>query len=144
MKQYAPKRILPNTHQFYSFVREKVSEQGLQSLAGIAVRHLFQTAESLYNTLAFHTSEQLSVFVDAGHYLTPLQEHDLVALTASYIPLFSHSCWRKSETPNIRSYNAHAPAALVRANEGCSFYPTKVTKEGYSTFRNDMGQFLQK
>jgi hypothetical protein len=85
MKQYAPKRIQPNTNQFYSFIKDKLSEQGMQSPAGLAVRHLFQAAEALYNSLAFHTSEQLAVFVHAGQYLTSAQEHDLIALTANYV-----------------------------------------------------------
>jgi hypothetical protein len=85
MKRYAPKRIQPNSNQFYSFTQDKLSEQGKQSSAGLVVRHLFQAAQDLYNSLAFHTSEQLSVFIDAGRYLTPAQEHDLVALTANYV-----------------------------------------------------------
>lgn len=85
MRQFAPKRIQPNTNQFYSFIKDKLSEQGMQSPAGLAVRYLFQVAEALYSSLAFHTSEQLGVFVDAGRYLTSLQEHDLVALTANYV-----------------------------------------------------------
>jgi hypothetical protein len=85
MKQYVPLRIQPNTHQFYAFVKDKLSEQGMQSTAGLVVGHLFQAAEALYHTLNFHTSEQLGVFVDAGRYLTPVQEHDLVALTTAYV-----------------------------------------------------------
>lgn len=75
----------PNKNQFYSFIKDKLSEQGMQSPAGLAVRHLFEAAETLYNSLAFHTNERLTVFVDAGQYLTPTQEHDLMALTAGYV-----------------------------------------------------------
>jgi hypothetical protein len=85
MKQYIPKRMQPNTNQFYSFVKNKLSEQGMQSPAGLAVRHLFHIAETLYNTLAFHTNESLGVFVDAKRYLSPTQEHDLVTLTTNYV-----------------------------------------------------------
>lgn len=85
MKQYAPKSIQPHTNQLYSFIKDNLSEQGMQSPAGLAVRHLFQAAEALYSLLAFHTNEQLTVFVNAKQYLTPTQEHDLVALTAKYV-----------------------------------------------------------
>lgn len=71
MKQYIPKRMQPNRNQYYSFIKDKLSEQGKQSPAGLAVFHLFNAAETLYNSLAFHTNEQLSVFVDAKRYLTP-------------------------------------------------------------------------
>lgn len=90
MKQYTPKRIEPNTHQFYSYIKDKLSDKGLQSPAGLAVRHIFQAAEAIYHSLAFLTNEQISVFVDAHKYLTPLQEHDLVSLTANYVALLSN------------------------------------------------------
>ena len=79
----------PNTHQFYSFIDGKLSEAGRQSLAFKAVLHLFETAGAMYNALAQETSEQLSIFVDSGRYLTPIQEHDLVALTARYVALLN-------------------------------------------------------
>jgi hypothetical protein len=75
MKRYAPRIMQPNTNQFYSFIKDKLSEQGMQSPAGLAVRHLFQTAQSLYNSLETH----------AGKNLTSTQEQDLVALTAKYV-----------------------------------------------------------
>jgi hypothetical protein len=65
----------PNTNQFYLFIKDKVSEQGMQSPAGLAVRHLFQAAQSLYNALEAHTKE----------HLTSAQEQDLAALTAKYV-----------------------------------------------------------
>jgi hypothetical protein len=85
MKQYQPLRIQPNTHQFYNFVKDRLSPAGTESAAYAAVLHLFQLAEGFYKTLDFHTSEQLAAFVDAGKYLTPAQEHDLIAITAHYI-----------------------------------------------------------
>jgi hypothetical protein len=39
----------------------------------------------LYKRLQDQTSERLTVFVDSGKYLTPLEEHDLVALTAQFV-----------------------------------------------------------
>jgi hypothetical protein len=85
MKQYQPLRIQPNTHQLSNFMKDRLSPSAAQSTAYAAVLHLFQLAEGFYKTLDFHTSEQLAVFVDAGKYLTPTQEHDLISITAHYI-----------------------------------------------------------
>ena len=86
MKHYTPLRIKPNKSQFYDFTKgQTLSDTAQQSAAYHAVAHLFEVAESLWRSLNFYTTENLAVFVDAGKYLTPAQEHDLVSLTAHYV-----------------------------------------------------------
>ncbi|NJM77626.1 MAG: hypothetical protein HC852_19930 [Acaryochloridaceae cyanobacterium RU_4_10] len=85
MKFYNPRNLEPNTNQFYSFVKDKISSAGQQSYSYSMVLALFQSSESIYRTLDFHTQESLAVFASSGKYLSASQEHDLVALTASYI-----------------------------------------------------------
>ena len=86
MKHYTPLRIKPNSSQLRDFLKDQtLSEAAQQSAAYRAVEHVFSVAESLWRALNFQTTENLAVFVDAGKYLTPTQEHDLVSLTASYI-----------------------------------------------------------
>jgi hypothetical protein len=85
MKHYQIRQVQPSTNQFYQFVRDKLSEQGIVSNSYRIVLHLFQLSEGFYKTLESHTSEHLAIFTDSGQYLTATQEHDLVCLTAHYI-----------------------------------------------------------
>ena len=85
MKLYQPRNLKPSPEDFYRFTNGKVSDDSKQSVSWKVVLSLFQTAQRLYRTLESMTSERLSVFVDCQTYLTPLQEHDLVALTALYV-----------------------------------------------------------
>lgn len=87
MKHYILGNMMPNTNQFHAFVKDRteVDDFNRQTIAYKAVYSLFQSASSLYKSLEFCTSERLSVFVDAKKYLSPAQEHDLVALTALHV-----------------------------------------------------------
>ncbi|MEM7772293.1 MAG: hypothetical protein AAF327_17490 [Cyanobacteria bacterium P01_A01_bin.37] len=84
MKTYKPKQLKPSPEEFHRFIQGKISDEGKTSVAWKVVSSLFQTAQRFYSTLDSQTSERLSSFVDSKTYLTPLQEHDLVALTALY------------------------------------------------------------
>jgi hypothetical protein len=85
MRFYNPRNLEPNTNQFYTLVRAKISSSGQQSFSYAVVQALYQNAESIYRTLDFHTQPSLAVFRTTDKYLTASQEHDLLALTASYI-----------------------------------------------------------
>jgi hypothetical protein len=85
MKQYNPLQVNPNTHQFYELVKDKLNNSAFDSAAYRATLSLFETAEKIYRSLNHLTSEQLSVFVDTGKYLTPTQEHDLMVITATAV-----------------------------------------------------------
>jgi hypothetical protein len=86
MKQYAPRRIHPNVNMLDKFMKDKsFSQSAYSSMAYKAVYQLFETAQSFYGTLESATSSNMSVFVESQQYLTALQEHDLVALTAQYV-----------------------------------------------------------
>jgi hypothetical protein len=85
MKQYTPLRVNPNTHQFYELVKDKLSKSAYETIALRAARSLFETAENLYRSLNHLTGEQNAVFVSAGRYLTPTQEHDLMVVTAAAV-----------------------------------------------------------
>jgi hypothetical protein len=85
MKFYNPRNLEPNSNQFFTFVKDKISVPGQQSHSYAMVLGLFQSADSIYRTLDFHTQESLAVFASSGKYLSPSQEHDLLALTANYI-----------------------------------------------------------
>jgi hypothetical protein len=85
MKQYTPLRVNPNTHQFYELVKDKLSKSAYETIALRATRSLFETAENLYRSLNHFTGEQNAVFVSAGRYLTPTQEHDLMVVTAAAV-----------------------------------------------------------
>ena len=84
MKNYKPNHIQPRANQLHSFLDGKLSAEGKKSPAFYAVCHLFEAAEALYRTLGFYTNEQLAIFTTARRYLTSVQEHDLMALTAHY------------------------------------------------------------
>ncbi len=84
MKNYKVNSVQPKISQLDSFLTGKLSNAGERSMAFYAVRHLFESAEALYRTLNFYTSENLGIFTDAGRYLTIQQEHDLMALTTHY------------------------------------------------------------
>jgi hypothetical protein len=73
------------TNQFFEAVKDKISDEGKQSLAYKAVYGLFEQAQSFYRKLDFTTSENISHFKTSGKYLSQRQEHDAVALTALYI-----------------------------------------------------------
>lgn len=86
MKRYQPRRISPNTNQFYDFLKQQdLTYISSQSSSYRAVLHLFKVAENIYRVLDFHTSESLAVFTEADKYLTSGQEHDLTSLTAAMI-----------------------------------------------------------
>lgn len=84
MKYYNPKNLKPSSDEFYRFTEGKLSAAAQQSLSYKATDSLFRTARRLYDRLNDMTSERLSVFVDSKTYLSPRQEHDLIALTALY------------------------------------------------------------
>lgn len=85
MKTQKPKQLKPDPGDFLKLTDGKISDEGKNSAAWKVVYSLFQTAQKLYSTLDFMTSERLSVFVESETYLTPRQEYDLVALTAHYV-----------------------------------------------------------
>lgn len=74
----------PNTNQFHEAVKDKISSEGQKSVAYQVVYNLFVQAQSLYKTLDFVTSEQISLFKKTEKYLTHRQENDAIALTAMY------------------------------------------------------------
>lgn len=84
MKHYTVTAILPTSSQLHTFVNGRLSEAGKVSPAFYALCHLFASAQVLYSTLNFFTSENLTPFVKAKRYLSQQQEHDLMALTALY------------------------------------------------------------
>jgi hypothetical protein len=85
MKQYNPLRVNPNTHQFHELVKDKLSKSAFDTSAYRATLSLFNTAENIYRSLNHLTNPQNAVFVDAGRYLTPTQEHDLMVVTAAAV-----------------------------------------------------------
>jgi hypothetical protein len=92
MKQYAPHRIHPNVHTLDKFMKDNsLSQSAYSSMAYKAVYQLFETAQNFYGTLESMTSSNMSVFIENQQYLTALQEHDLVALTAQYISQLNNS-----------------------------------------------------
>ena len=84
MKNYKVNYIQPRVNQLHSFLDGKLSVEGRKSASFYAVCHLFEAVEALYRTLGFYTNEQLAIFKTPGRYLTSMQEHDLMALTAHY------------------------------------------------------------
>jgi hypothetical protein len=92
MKQYTPRRIHPNMHTLETFMKDKgLSQAAYGSMAYKAVYQLFETAQSFYSTLESTTGSSLYVFTESQQYLTALQEHDLVALTARYVAQLGNS-----------------------------------------------------
>lgn len=85
MKQYNPLRVNPNSHQFHELVKDKLSKSAFDTEAYRAALSLFTTSENLYRSLNHLTGEQNAVFVNAGRYLTPTQEHDLMVITAAAV-----------------------------------------------------------
>jgi hypothetical protein len=85
MKHYRPLAMKPDLRQFYEQADDSFLATTKELPAYQVVHSLFATSEKLYRNLNHLTSEQLSVFVDAGKYLTRAQEHDLVALVTSLV-----------------------------------------------------------
>ncbi len=85
MKQFNPLRVHPNTHQFHELVKDKLNKSAFDTAAYRATLSLFETAENIYRSLNHLTGEQNAVFVNAGQYLTPTQEHDLMVVTAAAV-----------------------------------------------------------
>jgi hypothetical protein len=84
LKSCNPKTLKPNSDDFHRFTEGKLSEAAQQSISGKATAGLFRSAQKLYSLLDSLTCERLSLFVDNQTYLSPTQEHDLIALTALY------------------------------------------------------------
>jgi len=84
MKNYNVNHVQPTVSQFSACLEGKLSDAAKQGAAFWAVRSLFESAEALYRTLNFNTTENIAIFKEAGRYLSLQQEHDLMAITAKY------------------------------------------------------------
>jgi hypothetical protein len=79
-------------HTLEVFMKDKsLSQAAYGSMAYKSVYQLFETAQSFYRTLESTTSSSRYVFTESQQYLTALQEHDLVALTAQYVAKLGNS-----------------------------------------------------